>query len=118
MSFLVGAGKGERDLNVTTSETKFVPTLEHARAIRHPVRRSVINPDVKGTIGGIDLTRIVPLNIGSAQIPKIDCLPKGIIARFKRTAIKVELIGEDKIIGIAIVTSATPGGLGSVRINE
>jgi hypothetical protein len=82
-SFLVGARKSKSDLNVTACETKLVPTLKHARAIRHPVQRNIFDSDVKGTIGGIELTLIVPLFIASLQIPEVNHFPIGIITRIK-----------------------------------
>jgi hypothetical protein len=38
---------------------------------------------MKGAIGGIDLCRIVPLVIASVVIPKIGCLPIGVVAGVK-----------------------------------
>jgi len=80
LGLIVGTGEGSGDLDVTTGEAKLVPTLEHARAIRHPIGSNIINPDVKATIGGIDLTGIVPLLVASVPIPKIDCFPKRVVA--------------------------------------
>jgi hypothetical protein len=81
--FLVGAGRSKSDLNATARETKLVPTLKHARAMQHPVRRSVFDSDVKGTIGSMELTLIVPLFIASLQIPEVDRFPIGVITRIK-----------------------------------
>jgi len=59
---------------------------------------------VKATIGGIDLSVIVPLEI--TGVPKIDCFPKRVIASGKCTATDVELIRKNKIIVKTIVTNA------------
>jgi hypothetical protein len=61
---------------------------------------------MKATIGGIDLSRIVPLLITSDPIPKINRFPIRIIAGVKCTTIEVELVGKYKIILISIVTNA------------
>lgn len=116
--FFVGTGKSKRDLNVTARETELVPTLKHARAIRHPIRKNVFDSDVKGTISGIDLTWIVPLVITSLQVPEVDRFPIGIIARIKCSVVEIELIRENKIIVLTIETNASFGRVGSIRINK
>jgi hypothetical protein len=109
VSFLVGTRKSKSDLNVTARETKLVPTLKHARAIRHPIRRNVFDSDVKGTIEGIDLTWIVPLLIASLQVPEVDRFPIGIITGIECSVIEIELIRENKVIGLTIETNASLG---------
>ena len=108
-SFIVGTGKDKGDLNVTARETKLVPTLKHARAIRHPILNNIFDSDVKRTIGGIELTCIVPLCIVGLRVPEIDRFPKGVITRIKCTAIDIELIRENKIIRLTIETNASFG---------
>ena len=73
---------------------------------------------MKGTIGSIDLTGLVPLNISSSPIPEIDCFPEGVISSKERTAIGIELIGKYEDVVLIVETSAFFGRIRCLGVDE
>ena len=77
---LVTSRKCDRNLDITACEAEFVPALKHAGKICRPIRGNILQTNMKGTIGSIDLIRFV---IHKITIGEIDCFPIGVNSRIE-----------------------------------
>jgi len=73
---------------------------------------------MKGTIGSIDLTGVVPLKITGSPIPEIDCFPEGVVSRIKCTTIGIELIGKYENVILIVEASACFGRVRCFGVDE